>query len=58
VATVTALAERIGCSPRRLARILGDQERRGRVVRDAGGGYALVVEAFGADTLTALRELD
>ena len=55
--TLAALAERTGYSPHPLAQVLGDEVRRGRVVQNARGGYALVAAAFTPETLTALREL-
>ena len=55
--TLPALAERVGCHPEGPALILRDEVQRGRVVRDARGGYALVAAAFRPETLTALREL-
>ena len=51
------LVERTGYGPHPLARVLNDEVQRGRVTRDARGGYALVAAAFDAETLTALREL-
>lgn len=50
-------AERIACPPSKLAVLLDDEVRRGRVARDEGGGYALVAEAFTPETLAALRML-
>ncbi len=50
------LAERIGAKPRRLAEILGQEERAGRVVREAGR-YALAPEAFSPEVVEALRGL-
>ena len=55
--TAVAIAERIGCKPRPLAAILGDEQERGRVVRDKAGGYRLVPAAFAPGVVAALRDL-
>jgi hypothetical protein len=56
--TLATLAERIGTRSDALAVILREEVERGRVVRTANGGYALVSAAFAPGTLSALRDLD
>jgi hypothetical protein len=55
--TVAAIAERIGCRSPALVAILDEEERWGRVAKDAAGGYALVPSAFDPRVVQALREL-
>jgi hypothetical protein len=55
--TVDELADRARVRRGVLVEVLDEELRRGRVVRDAGGRYAIVLDRFPPETIEALRQL-